>query len=462
MSAVAPLAAQRKRRARWAIAVVVVVVIAAIAAVVPVILNATKETTTAPATVSVETRTLTQVVSGSGSTVAAESVSVNPEVSGTVTKLYVSLGDTVQQGDKLYRISDSDAQETLLRAKSSLLQSRQSKLQAQQSLSQASNQLYAAKTQKIEAQQKLERLESQPATSPAAQDAVEIAERQLTSAKKGVTAASKGVDSAEAGVSAANANYAEAQNTYDEAAADLGNTVVTAPIDGTVTSLPLSKGDYVAASSSGSSSSSSGASSGGASGASSAGGSTASSTSSSGSSVVIADLTNLEVTVAVSEVDVSNLAVGMESTTTIDALSGETFPGTVKSIAPNGTNSSGVVNYSVEVALNEGDERLRPDMTATTDIVTNVAEAAVVVPNSAIKSDGATKYVLVSVNGGAGTRRTVKIGISDDTYTQVMTGVQQGERVLTASASSSATSNDRGFGGGMMGGPPGGGRPGGN
>jgi macrolide-specific efflux system membrane fusion protein len=176
---------------------------------------------------------------------------------------------------------------------------------------------------------------------------------------------------------------------------------------------------------------------------------------------VIADLNKLVVTVAVSEVDVPDLTVGMEATVTIDALSGKELKGKVRSISPNGTNSSGVVNYDVEVTLKDSDERLRPDMTATTDIVTKIANDVVVVPNSAIKSSGAEKYLQILSASGVSQKRTITIGASDDEYTEVVTGLKAGEKVLTASATSTSGSTDGGFRGpGLMGG--GGGRPGGN
>lgn len=456
-AAVAPLAVQRKRRARIALAIVVLLVIAALAAVVPVIVKSTQSTAVAPATVTAETRTITQVVSGSGSTVAANSVTVNPEVSGTITKLYVSLGEEIQQGDRLYRVSSDDADNALLKAKSSLLQAKQSKMQAASQLAQAKSKLYSARTQRIQAQQSLDRLESKPATSTEAKDAIVIAKRQLASAKTGVSGAQDDVDSAKVGVQVASANYTAAQRSYDDAADDVDKTVVTAPIDGTITALPVSEGDFVSAGTSSSSSS----------GSSLTGGDTGtggSASGSSGSSIVIADLKDLAVTVNVSEVDVPDLSVGMEATVTIDALSGEAFIGAVKSISPNGTTSSGVVNYAVEISLEDGDERLRPDMTATTDIVTRTATGAVAIPNSAIKSDGTTKYVQVSSGQTGSEKRTVKVGVSDDTYTEIASGLKPGEKVLTASATSSASSNEAEFRGpgGFMGGPPGGGARGGN
>jgi len=459
-AAVAPLAAQRKRRARWAIAIVVVIAVAALAAVTPVILRSTRDTTTAPTTVAAQTRTITQVISGSGNTVAADSVTVNPEVSGTITSLYVSLGDEVQEGDKLYRVSTKDAENALLQAKTQLLQAHQSKLQAASQLEQAEAQLYSATTQQIKAQQSLDRLRSKPATSTVAKNAIVLAERELNSAKKSVASAADGVDSAEVGVQVANANYAEAKRSYDDAADDVSKTLVTAPSDGTITALPVSKGDYVSAGTSGSSAGGSGSSGGGTT--TSQASSTSSSSSSSGTSIVISDLTDLAVTASVSEVDVAALSVGMEATVTIDALAAEAFTGEVKSISPNAASSSGVVTYEVEVSLGTTDERLRPGMTATTDIVTHVAHDAVAVPNSAIKSDGTTKYVQVLTNGAA-EKRTVQVGATDDAYSEITSGLSAGEQVLTASATSSADSNAGEFRGGMMmGGPPAGGRPGGN
>lgn len=444
-AAVAPLAAQRKRRARWAIVAVVVIVVAAVAIAAPLLLRSTKTTTTAPATVAAESRTITQVVSGSGSTVAAESVTVNPEVSGTVEHVYVSEGETVTAGQKLYTVSSDDADAALLRAKTSLLQASQQKLQASQSLGQANNQLYSAKTQQIQQQQTLDRLLSKPATSADAADQIAIARRQLASAKNGVTSASTGIQAAKLGVESASASYTSAKRSYDQAATDVGKTVVTAPIDGTITSLPLSVGDYVSAGVSSGSSSSGGA------GGSATG---ASSSSSSGSSVVIANLADLSVDVSVSEVDVPDLSVGMEATITIDALSTESFTGVVKSISPNGTSSSGVVNYAVQIELGQTDKRLRPDMTATADIVTRVAKDAVAVPNSAIRSDGTTKYVQTLDSSGATQKVVVKIGVSDEQYTQVTEGLSAGDKVLTASSTGTSTQNSFRGGGMMMGGGP--------
>jgi multidrug efflux pump subunit AcrA (membrane-fusion protein) len=463
------MAAAKKARSRWAMIIAAVVLIAAIAIVGTTLLKPKSSGQTALATATAERKTITVLVSGTGTTVVADSVTVNPEISGTVKKLYVSLGETVTSGDDLYTISSSDVQTQLLKAKASLLQSKQSKTQALQSEQQAEGQLYSARTQKIQAQQNLDKLESQPATTPNHANDITIAERQLTSAKQSVGTAETSLDAAEIGVETANANLKSAQKSYDDALADTKSTVVTAPITGVITALPISVGSQVTA---GTTSSASSSGSGGGSSSSSAGGATSSggtaatgssSSSSSGSAITISDMSSIKVQVSVSEVDIPSIARGQKAVVTFDSLPGKTFDGKVGEVSPNGTTSSGVVNYTVDVNLNSLDPSLKPDMTATADITTLVAADVLVVPSAAVKNEGSTKYVNVVDPSGQVKKQTVTVGVSDDSYTEIKTGVTAGVTVSTSA--STATSNSSRSGGGFMpggGGGPGAGGPGGD
>lgn len=456
----APLTAARKRKVRWSIAAVValVAIVAAVAGVT--LLKPKTSATSGVSTAAVARKTLKIVVSGTGSTVVADSVTVNPEISGTVETLDVSLGATVSAGDTLYTISSTDVETQLLKVKASLLQSKQSKTQAQGQVQQATNQLYSAHTQQIQAQQSLDELESQPATSPGRADKIVLAKRSVSSAKAGVTAANTSLSAANLDVQVANANLTSAQQSYDDAVAGTKHTTVIAPIDGVVTALPVSVGSAVSAGAS--SSSSSGSTSGGSNGASTTGATTASSSSSSGSSgsLTISDLSDLKVQVSVSEVDVPSLRVGQKAAITFDAISGKEFVGTVSAISPNGTNSSGVVSYSVDLTLDGSDARLRPDMTATADIATQVATNVLVVPSAAVKTSGTAKYVEVASQEGTISKHNVTVGVSDDTYTEIKAGLTQGATVVTgsstASTSSSSGSSGRGLMLGGVGGGPGG------
>ena len=473
----APGTAARKKRGRWVIAAAataLLVVVGIVAAMM--LMRSSGSTASSLSTATAAKRTITVAVSGTGSTAAANSVTVNPQIDGTVKRLYVSLGETVTAGETLYTISSDSVQTSLLQSKASLLQSKQSVTGARSSYEQAESQLYSAKTQKIQAAKAVDRLESQSTTATDHAYNLKIAKRQLHAACESIDSADLGVSSADLGLQAAEASLKTARESYATAAKNSEQTVVTASSEGVITALPISVGSAVSAgTSSGSSASgtsgtgtSSGSSSSGSSGSSgsSASGSSASSSSGSGSSITITDMSSLQVELTVSEVDIPKVAVGQKASVEFDAITGETFKGTVKSILPNATTSSGVVNYTVYVKLGSVDPRLRTGMTATVDIQTQVAAGVLAVPNAAVKTNNGTKYVLV-VTGGQTARRTVKVGVSDDTYTQIVSGISEGTVVSTGAAATSAgtsSSTTRSSGGGLLGGggaPPAGG-PGGN
>ena len=461
-AAAAPRSAARKRRARWGIIAIVAIAVLVVGVAGATLLRPKNSGQPTVATATVVKKSITVLVSGTGETVVADSVDVNPEITGTVERLYVSLGETVTAGDDLYKISSSDVDAQLLKARASLLQSKQSKTQALQSKEQADGQVYSAKTQQVQAQQNLDRLESQPATSPNNANEVTIARRQLKSAKQGVETAEVAQTAAEQGVQTASANLKSAQRSYDDALADTKRTVVTAPISGVVTALPISVGSQVAAGST-SSASSSGSTAGSSGGTSASGGSgttgatssgSSSASTGSGSAITISDMSSLKVQIAVSEVDIPTVAAGQSAAVTFDSIRGETFNGKVGAISPNGTTSSGVVNYTVDIELDTLNASLKPDMTATGDITTLVADGVLVVPNAAVKKEGSTKYVNVVGADGRIAKQTVTVGIGDESYTEVKTGLTEGTTVST-SASTAIESSKR-SGNPMM--PP---RPGG-
>ena len=83
-----------------------------------------------------------------------------------------------------------------------------------------------------------------------------------------------------------------------------------------------------------------------------------------------------------------SLQIGQKAEITFDAIPDKIFAGTVSLVSPNGSSSSGVVSYDVDLTLDSQDPLLKPDMTATADIQTLVAENVLVVPNAAVKTEG--------------------------------------------------------------------------
>jgi len=466
----APLNAARKKRGRWAI-VASIVVLALVVGVVAATLfgHSSASTVSNLSTATASKRTITVTVSGTGSTVAANAVTVNPQIDGTVKKLDVSLGETVTAGDVLYVISSDSVQTSLLQARAALLQAKQGVTQATSSLEQAESSLYDAKTKRIQAEQAVDRLESEPATATEHAFNLKIAKRQLKSACESVDTAEIALDSADLGLQAAKASLTTSKASYSTAVKNTRETVVAAPSDGIITALPISVGSAVSAGTSSGSASAGGTTSSGSS--TSGSSSSSSSSSSSGSSITITDMNSMQVELTVSEVDIPDVAISQTASITFDAIPGKTFTGSVKSILPNATTSSGVVNYTVYVKLDSLDSRIRTGMTATVDIKTRTADDVVAVPSAAVKTNNGAKYVLVVGPNNQTTQKTVTVGLSDDTYTQIVSGISAGTVVSTgstaaATSTSSSTGSSRGglLGGGAPGGggPPSGGGPGGN
>ena len=189
---------------------------------------------------------------------------------------------------------------------------------------------------------------------------------------------------------------------------------------------------------------------------------------------VIYDMSYLEMTLNVDELDILSIKEGQKATITADAISGQTFEGVVTSISKAGTTTGGTTTYPVTIRIDEmGD--LLPGMNATAEIITESANNALSVPNQAIVRGN---YVLVTKDSPSAANADdsmtapdgyvyvkVTTGVSDDDYIAVTSGLQAGDTVAyDTSLSTTSLSEDmqRMMGsGGDMGGGPGGGGPGG-
>jgi HlyD family secretion protein len=101
--------------------------------------------------------------------------------------------------------------------------------------------------------------------------------------------------------------------------------------------------------------------------------------------VIAQDLRKMRVLADVDEADVGKLKEGMEAETVVDAFPGEIFKGVVQQIRFSPNNVSGVVTYSAVVEVDNGEEKLRPGMTATVTIKTRESKAVARIPNSALR-----------------------------------------------------------------------------
>ncbi len=177
--------------------------------------------------------------------------------------------------------------------------------------------------------------------------------------------------------------------------------------------------------------------------------------------------------ITLNEVDAAKVRVGQKATITFDAVEDLTVTGKVTEVDTIGTTNQGVVDYGVQISLDTTDERIKPGMTLSAEIITDVKQDVVMVPTTAIKKQGDAYYVQmvandVFKNATATTAsladalslsdlksQTVEIGLANDTMTEITSGLLEDDIVVTTSSSggnSSKTSGttQTGSGGGGM------------
>jgi multidrug efflux pump subunit AcrA (membrane-fusion protein) len=170
----------------------------------------------------------------------------------------------------------------------------------------------------------------------------------------------------------------------------------------------------------------------------------------------MADLTALELTVNVAEVDISKLREGQPASVTIDAVPDQVFTGEVVWIAPSSESDSGVVNYPVTVRLNDVDLAAgsRPGMTAVATIADERMEAGWLVPSSSlVEFEGETSISVI--RNGQRVRVTVTPAQTQGEWTVVQSSdLQAGDKVVGEVASFLDEENGFGGGRGPFGPPP--------
>jgi macrolide-specific efflux system membrane fusion protein len=151
------------------------------------------------------------------------------------------------------------------------------------------------------------------------------------------------------------------------------------------------------------------------------------------------DTQQLRVDLTADETDIASIAVGQAASITFDALPGHPLSGAVVAINPVPTTSNGVVTYSVRVSLDPAAAEaagVRVGMTASASIVTASRQGVVVVASRAIKTQGGARTVQVLAGEGETETRQVQTGLTGGTLTEIVSGLQAGDKVVVSGATS--------------------------
>lgn len=144
--------------------------------------------------------------------------------------------------------------------------------------------------------------------------------------------------------------------------------------------------------------------------------------------------------ISLNEIDVAGIKAGQKTTLTFDAVPGLSVAGEVASIDSLGTIEQGVVTYTVKIAFDAEDERVKPAMSVSAAITTDAKEGALLAPNSAIKQEGGKYYVEVMPDRAeTPQRKSVEIGLSNDSFTEITSGLDEGDIIVTRTITSGAS-----------------------
>lgn len=262
-----------------------------------------------------------------------------------------------------------------------------------------------------------------------AQSSFQNAEISLSQARANLVAAKEGGSDTERDrailrdkISVAEKNLTVAKLEYANALSDSAKRQVVSPLDGTVNEINVKNGDDLGR---------------------------LAKSSSSQAPIIIGDLKTLKAQVQVNEVDIANVSLGQKVTMTYSAIDGLVASGKVEKIDALGLVTQGVVNYDVTIGLETIDSRLRPGMSVSAKIITDVKQDVITVPNSALKTQGNKTYVeVLNPTTKQPERRTIEIGAANTMDTEIVSGVGVGEAVVTQTIDPNAkatTTSSNGF-----------------
>jgi len=338
-------------------------------------------------------------VDATGEIFATELVDVGAQVSGQIKKLYVKLGDQVKKGDMIASI-DSSTQQNSIDNKEAQLAIYKAQLES------AKVALNIAKTQF----DRENALFAKNATS----------KQEFESAKNTFSSNSAKIKELEAQIKQTNIELSTAK-------INLGYTKITAPRDGTVVSVQVEEGQTVNANQT------------------------------TPTIVNIADLSHVKMKMQIAEGDITKIKVGTPVEYSILSEPTKKFQTTVSSIDPglttlsdgsygssssskssysSSSSSSSAVYYYAQSIVDNKDGILRIGMTTQNELLIANVKDAIIVPSIGIKKDENGTFVYV-LKDGKPVKTAVKTGIKDNLDTQIISGINEGDEIITSQGSSS-------------------------
>jgi HlyD family secretion protein len=419
-------------------------------------------------TVPVESKNVTLRITASGKVVPVQSVNISPKNPGVLAELYVEQGDRVQQGQIIARMDVGDIQAQIAQYRANLAQAQAQLAEAQagnrpQEIAQSRARLAQVQAQLSEAQagnrpQEIAKAQAQVDSARArvnytseqvkryqylyeqgaerkqlldqaisedksAKANLAEAEKQLSLLQSGTR--SEVIAAREAAVTEARAAFVlleegsrpeqiaqrraavkAAQAQLAAAEVRLQDTIIRAPFGGIVTQKYANIGAFVTPTTS------------------------ASTSASATSSSIVAVAKGLEILAQIPEADIGRIQEGQQVEIFADAYPDEVFKGNVRLIAPEAVVEQGVTSFQVRVALDTGTDKLRSGLNVDLTFLGDRVNNALLLPTVSILTENGKTGVLVTDANNKPQFREVTLGAQIQDQTQVISGLQAGDRVF--------------------------------
>lgn len=190
----------------------------------------------------------------------------------------------------------------------------------------------------------------------------------------------------------------------DQAQAELDKTIITASFDGIVAAVYIREGQQLSA------------------------------MTYANPAISLIDPSEIKMNGVIDEIDVPKVKLGQEAIVILDALPDKEVKGRITFISPESTTEMGVVFYKTTITLENPDEELKDGMSATAEIIIEQHNDVLLIPNRAIQGSWENPFVEV-VTDEQIEKRQISIDLSDGIYTEVLSGLEEGEEVILPQAS---------------------------
>lgn len=337
-------------------------------------------------------KSIANILNFNGKVYANEEIAVIPKVIGTVTNVNIELGDVVEKGTVLFTIDKEDISKSVEQAANAIELAKKGVAQAENGYNTAVSNFELNKEKIENAQLNLER--TRKLYEEGAISKSQLEQTELAASEKNLDVMEGQVNQAEIAHQQALDQLKQAELSYKQVASNLDNTVVTAPMDGVVSSLNVKKGQIVI---------------------------------NSQPAVTIVDADKVFIQINVVENMVNKFEVGQEVEVNIPAAFDGYIPSTISYIGPTTDMRSQL--YPIKIYLENPDNKIKQGMNGKVNINIDKSESTIVVKSNAVLDKDDKKIVYV-IEDDIAIEKEVEVGLDTGDFIEIKSGIMEGDKVI--------------------------------